>query len=93
MAEQITESQLQETIVARLGATHAEVADISGTITPPSPSCKPLILVLVFRAHVPLSPIMHPANSISLSSAMSLTAAQLLLALHSTHMYQAQPQT
>ncbi|KAL2105102.1 hypothetical protein VUR80DRAFT_8999 [Thermomyces stellatus] len=30
MAEQITEAQLQEAITARLGATHAEVTDISG---------------------------------------------------------------
>ena len=36
MSEQITEANLHEAIVARLEATHAEVADISGTcFTPP----------------------------------------------------------
>lgn len=42
MGEQITEASLQEALIARLGATHAEVADISGTrpssFSPPIPT-------------------------------------------------------
>lgn len=77
MAEQITEAGLQETIVARLSATHVEVADISGTPPPaahcPLPTTPPMdldrALVLASSAHVPLSPSLHPANPISLSRA------------------------